>query len=270
MPRSMSGVLLTIIGVYVVACGALFAAQKKLLYFPTGNPALPAQQLLTINVDGATINVSTRSASSSNAVVYFGGNAEDVSMSLPDIAQAFPGHAIYMVHYRGYGGSSGKPSEKALHADAQAVYDHVSDRHADIVVIGRSLGSGVAVRLAAVNPLERLVLVTPFDSIVNVAKDGFPIFPVRLLLTERFESWRYASAISVATTIVAAEKDEVISLARTRALYAAFNPDIIRFETIKGVGHNDISATPAYVHALGKTQQHSAPSSTTGAAEQAH
>ena len=114
------------------------------------------------------------------------------------------------MHYRSYGGSTGTPSERALVADAQRLFEMVAKDHPRIVVIGRSLGSGIAIQVAAGNRIERLVLVTPYDSIAALAADRFRWFPVRLLLRDRYESWRYASRIGVPTTLVIAGRDEVI------------------------------------------------------------
>ena len=81
------------------------------------------------------------------------------------------------MHYRGYGGSSGKPTEHDLRQDALAVYNYVSTRHSEILLVGRSLGSSIAIGVAAqVNPTG-LVLITPFDSIQNIAKQVVPFLP---------------------------------------------------------------------------------------------
>jgi len=125
-----------------------------------------------------------------------------------------------------------------------------SAEHSKIVVMGRSLGSGVAVRLAATRPVQRLVLVTPYDSIVNVAKRQFPFMPVGLLLLDRYESWRDAPSIQVPTLIVAAANDRVIPRESTAALFRAFAPGVARMKVIADVGHNSISAAPGYLAAI--------------------
>ena len=108
---------------------------------------------LTLAADGAQVLVSVRERSGPNGLLYFGGNAEDVSYNLPSLSTAFSDYAIYLMHYRGYGGSSGKPSEAALVADALALFDKVNTEHQNITVVGRSLGSGVAVHLASLRPV---------------------------------------------------------------------------------------------------------------------
>jgi pimeloyl-ACP methyl ester carboxylesterase len=189
-------------------------------------------------------------ALTAGAVIYFGGNAEEVDRSADDYAAAFPRHAIYLMNYRGYGGSQGSPSEAALHRDAAALYEYVASRHGSIVVIGRSLGSGVAVRLAVSNRVDRLILITPFDSIVIVARGLFPFLPLGILMRDRYDSYRYAPRIAVRTLVLAAEHDEIIPPPLTDALCRAFSPERLSRVTIEGADHNDVSQSPNYWRAL--------------------
>ena len=241
---------LVIIVAYVGVCLYLFFSQRSFIYFPTEVAQAEPATTATLSVSDATLKLSVRPHAGPNALIYFGGNAEDVSQSLAAFAMAFPDYAIYMLHYRGYGGSSGKPSEAVLHADAQALYEMVRARHPNILVVGRSLGSGVAVRLAATRPVSRIVLATPYDSLVNLAKMQFPYVPVGLLLQDRYESWRYAPQIKARTLILAAENDEVIPRESTMSLYNAFAPGVARMKVITGVGHNSISSSPEYMPAM--------------------
>jgi pimeloyl-ACP methyl ester carboxylesterase len=243
--------LLLALLIYGGACLALYVFQRSLLYFPQpagfGNAAT-----LALAVDGAELRVAVRPHDGPKALIYFGGNAEDVSASLPQLAAALPGYAIYALHYRGYGGSSGTPTEATLHADALALFDKVRTQHAEIALVGRSLGSGVAVRLASLRPVSRLVLVTPYDSILEVAKRQFPYFPVSWLLTDKYESWRAAPAIRVPTLLLQAEHDEVIPAASTARLNAAFAHGIASLVVIGGTGHNTISLPPQYMEEIRK------------------
>jgi pimeloyl-ACP methyl ester carboxylesterase len=95
-----------------------------------------------------------------------------------------------------------------------------------------------------------LVLVTPYDSIEEIAAKQFPCFPVRWLLTDKFESWRYAPAVRVPTLILQAEHDAVIPAASTVRLHAAFTQASASLVVIPGVGHNDISGTTQYVESI--------------------
>jgi len=236
--------------VYLGLCGFLFLYQRNLIYFPQPRSPGSGATTLTLPVAGAQVLVSSRQRSGPNALLYFGGNAEDVSYSLPGLSTAFPDYAVYLLHYRGYGGSSGKPSEAALFGDALILFDKVRTEHQDIVVVGRSLGSGVAVHLASLRPVSRLVLVTPYDSLQELAAQQFPYLPVRWLLQDKFESWRYAQQVAAPTLVVAAEHDEVIPLASTEALYKHFRAGVASFKVVAGTSHNTISQSPEYMPLL--------------------
>jgi hypothetical protein len=236
--------------VYVGLCAALFFFQRSLIYFP--QPRSPGSNVATIalQADGHEVLVTTRAHAGPDALVYFGGNAEDVSWNLPDLSRAFPEHAIYLMHYRGYGGSGGAPSEAALFADALALFDRVHAQHPNVVAIGRSLGTGVAVHLASVRPVQRLVLVTPYDSLADIAAGRFPMFPVRWMLRDRFESRTYAAKVSAPTLLIGAEHDEVVPLRSAELLVTRFRPGVARLVVLPGTGHNTVSDHPRYLPLL--------------------
>ena len=237
-----------LVAVYAGLCGVLFFAQRALLFHPV--PALGRVPTATLDVPGATLRIATQPHDGPRALLYFGGNAEDVSRTVPELAAAFPGHAIYAQHYRGYGGSGGSPSERALHADAVAVFDDVRSRHPDIDVVGRSLGSAVATRLAATKPVRRLVLVTPFDSILALGGRLFPFLPVRFLLADRFETVKDAPRVAVPTLVISAGSDEIVPGDHTRRLIEAFQPGIVAERAFPAAGHNDVSFDPAYLDSI--------------------
>jgi len=236
--------------VYVGLCAALFFFQRSLIYYPQRRPYGDASATLPLAVDGAELVISVRAHEGPNAIVYFGGNGESVTYNLPSFSDAFPEHALYLMNYRGYGGSSGTPNEADIAQDALALFDYVHARHPNVIVMGRSLGSGVAIRLASLRPAARLVLITPFASIVELGASQFPMFPVKWLIRDRYESWRYAPLIDVPTLLVVAERDEIIPRASTDDLYARFQPGIATLRVIPATGHNSISATPMYVATL--------------------
>lgn len=238
-----------IIILYLGLCGILFINQRSLIYFPQPR-SISNGATLTLLAGDAQVLVTTRQHNGPRALLYFGGNAEDVSYSLPNLSSAFPDYAIYLLHYRGYGGSSGSPSETALFTDAIALFDKVHAAHQKIVVVGRSLGSGVAVRLASVRPVARLVLVTPYDSLQKLAAKQFPYIPVRWLLLDKYESWRYAEHVTAPTLIVAAEHDEIIPRTNTEALYRRFHTGVATFKMVAGASHNSISENPEYMRLL--------------------
>ncbi len=243
-------IAVVVILAYCGLCAALFLYQRKLIYLPQPRTPVSGATVITLPVDGARVLVTAQPRSGPKALLYFGGNAEDVAVSLPGLASTFADHAVYLLHYRGYGGSSGSPSEAALIADALALFDQVRSEHPHIVVVGRSLGSGVAVHLASLRPVARLVLVTPYDSLLDLAAAQFAYVPVRWLLRDKFESWRYAPLIEVPTLVVVAEHDEVIPRKSTDALLSHFRAGVATFKVIAGASHNSLLENPAYLPLL--------------------
>ena len=243
--RVVIGAVRWLLRIYLLLCGVLFFVQRSLLFHPV--PAVGGGAVVSLDVDGVSLRIATRPHDGPRALLYFGGNAEDVSQTVPELAAAFPDRAIYALHYRGYGGSGGRPSEAALHGDAAAVFDDVAARHPEIDIIGRSLGSALATRLAATKPVRRLVLVTPFDSILAIAGRLFPWLPVRLLLADPFESVRDAPRVSVPTLVITAGRDDVVPVLHTRRLVEAFAPGIVTERLFPDAGHNDISLDTDYL-----------------------
>jgi len=246
----MFSLLAILAAFYVAICVAVWVFQRSLIYFPQPLAISHPSTLLRLVVDDGEVLVSVRPHAGPNALIYFGGNAEDVSLNLPEFAEAFPEHALYLMHYRGYGGSSGSPSEEAIQRDALALFDRVHAMHPRTVVMGRSLGAAVAIRLASQRPASRLVMITPFDSLLAFAARQFPYLPIKWLLKDKFESSTYAARIQVPTLLVVAEQDEIIPRASSEALYRHFAPGVAALKVIPGKGHNSISESPVYLELL--------------------
>jgi len=181
-------------------------------------------------------------------VLYFGGNAEEVSWML-DQRAAFGGWDLALVNYRGYGASTGKPSETRLFEDALAVYDQLAARPdvdaKRIVAIGRSLGSGVATYLASQRPLAGVVLIAPFDSITAVGQRHYPYLPVRWLMGNRYDSLSRAPAIRAPLLMITGGRDQIIPAAHSERLYAAWAGPKQAFK-LPSADHNDLQEHEAY------------------------
>ena len=247
MKRILIIALLLIAAGYFAICGLLFFYQRSFLYFPTPELKMSGSTSFSLTNEGETIKIWTRTVESSDAIIYFGGNAEDVSNGFLRFSALLPNQNLYFVNYRGYGGSTGTPSEAALFSDALAVYDSIREKHQNISVIGRSIGSGVAAYLAATRKVEKLVLVTPYDTIENVAKKRFPIFPVSLILQDKFDSASRAPTIEAKILMIVAEVDEVIPRANSDALAARFQSHRLIEKVIQGTNHNSIGMSPEYL-----------------------
>jgi hypothetical protein len=159
------------------------------------------------------------------------------------------------MNYRGYGDSEGKPSQKALCSDALYILDTLTARESialeNVVVVGRSLGSGVAVDVAAHRPVRGVILITPFDSLLNVARHHYPYLPVRLLLRHPFDSAALARTLKIPALVLMGDQDDIIPNAHSLSLTRRWGGPV---ETvmIEGVGHNDIQTNERYWRAINR------------------
>jgi pimeloyl-ACP methyl ester carboxylesterase len=243
-------VLGLVVAVYALLCAWVYARQRSMIYYPVPERASTFGEAISLPVEGAVLKIWTVRRPGSRALLYFGGNAEDVSGSLGEFAQALPERSLYFVNYRGYGGSTGAPTEAVLVADALAIFDTLRNDYDEIAVVGRSLGSGVAVQLAAARPVSKLVLVTPFDSLARVGQGAMPWLPVSLLMQDRYESARFAPQLTCPTLLLIAAADAVIPPAHAKTLLAAFAAGRARAVEVPAAGHNDIQLMPQYYHEI--------------------
>ena len=257
---------LLLIGVaaYAGLCVLLYLFQDRLIFYRQPLPervqqvveALPGTSEIEVRTpDGVRLQGWLRHQAGPPPhplVVYFGGNAEEVSAQILDAA-AFAPWSLAAFNYRGYGHSEGDPSETALVSDALVVHDRLAARDdidaERIVAFGRSLGSGVAVALAARKPVHALILVSPFDSLRSIAKKTYPFVPVEPLLRHPFDSIALAPHIDAPLLVIAGDRDTLVPAAHSRRLADAWAGPV-RFESLPGAGHNDIHFAPRYWEAI--------------------
>lgn len=241
--------LLSILGVlafiYMSYGLLLYLNQRSILYYPTPEISHSFDEEIFEN-EGVSIRILVLHPGMEKAAVYFGGNGEAVAYSAPEVWRALPSTTVYMMNYRGYGGSTGSPSEAGIFADARHVFDTIRPRHEEVAVIGRSLGSGVAAMLAVERSISRLVLITPFDSVVNVAQGSFPFYPAALLVKDKYDSLGRVDGITVDTLVLVAELDRVIPRKYTDNLIRALSPSSLQVELLNGTDHNSVSGHPMY------------------------
>lgn len=239
-------ILLTLVVMYVIVGVYLYLNQRKFLYRPQPGVLQITEQPVELSVNKIILRGWVVNQNKDDAIIYFGGNAERPEASLEDFKYLFNNQAVYMINYRGYGESEGLPSEKHLCLDAVAIYDHIADDHNHISVIGRSLGSGVAVYLATERDVHRLVLVTPYDCMANIAQSIYPIFPVKLMMTDPYNSAQRVQNITAPTLIIKAENDEVIPAESTDDLVKHFCLITPQVATVHNATHNDIQLYTGY------------------------
>ena len=191
-------------------------------------------------------------ASPAPLVLYFGGNAEEVSWMLEQVGNA-PSVGWLITAYRGYGASEGQPSERALIADALLWYEYarklpgVDTRR--IYAFGRSLGSGVAVPLAAGSKLAGVILVTPPDSLTALAQHYYPFLPVRWILRHPFDSLALAPRIDVPLLCFIAARDEVVPPVHSERLFEAWGGPKLRV-LLEGATHNTTDEAVQFWHEI--------------------
>jgi fermentation-respiration switch protein FrsA (DUF1100 family) len=220
------------------------------MYFPDGARIPPSNYGLTGVAervldapDGALlVGWYGRAAPGRPTVLYFHGNAGNLASRSERVRKYIArGYGIFMPSYRSYSGSTGSPTERANVADAKLAYEALrKDGIApdDIILYGESLGSGVAVQVAAEKRVGGIVLDAPYTSIVDVAAGAYPFLPVRPFMIDRYDTMRYLRDVKAPLLVVHGEDDEVIPVTMGRAVYAAANgpKEIVTFP---GAGHSD-------------------------------
>jgi fermentation-respiration switch protein FrsA (DUF1100 family) len=214
--------------IYAAIALAAYLGQRRLMYFPDTVRVPPAEAGLA-SVEERVLKTPDgerviawygRALRGQPTLLYFHGNGGSLEDRAPRIARFMAeGWGVYMMTYRGYGGSSGSPTEANNVADARLAHaalvrEGVSPR--SIVAYGESLGSGIAVRIAAELPLAGLVLDAPFTSAVDLGARAYPFLPVRLLLIDRYETTRHIAGVKVPLLILHGERDTVVPVAMGR------------------------------------------------------
>ncbi len=234
---------------------AAWFGQERLIFFPqpgSGTSHLPVgtEALQVVAGDGTRLAgfLVPRGTPPAPVLLYFGGNAEEISWSLAD--GRWPrGWTVAGVNYRGYGTSEGRPGERDLLDDGLAAFDALAARPdvdaRRIVVVGRSLGTGVAVHVAASRPVAGAILISPFDSLVEVGRMHYPWLPVDWLLRHRFDSTALAASIQVPMLTIVGAADGIIPPVRSRALFDAWAGPTT-WVAVSGADHNDLGRTPAF------------------------
>ena len=235
---------------YIGLVAVMYLAQRSLMYFPETLRTTPAQaglpeaeEVTLDTADGERViawHIAPRG--DQPIILYFHGNGGALRYRVDRYrALTKDGTGLVALSYRGYGGSSGRPSEAGLIEDARATYAFATKRYpeARLVLWGESLGTGVAVALAAEKKVARLVLEAPFLSAVSVAASVYWFVPVRWLMNDQFRSDQRIRDVTAPVLIVHGDRDDVIPIESGEQLYALIaGPK--RFLRIPGAGHEDL------------------------------
>jgi hypothetical protein len=254
----LGGILLAL---WVLVVFALWWQQDRLMFAGWGFRLVQAsglepgdERLEWRTPDGVRLVGALRRARrgpSRGLLLVCGGNAEETDWRLRHLGAIVDDVDVATFFYRGFGPSGGRPDQAAIVADAALIRDDLAARlrPARVVVVGFSLGSGVAAQLARLRPLAGLVLVTPFDSIAGVAADRYPWAPVRWLIRHPFRSDEALAGLDLPVAVIGATHDHVVPPARTRKLIAALRrPVLVRW--VDQADHVSLYEEPAYRAAL--------------------
>lgn len=241
--------VLVLTGLYVAAGVLLAIFQRRLQYFPVvSDPPLPATpdfdgiEDVTLRAeDGTRLRAWYWPGARSPTVLMFhgnGGNRYHRQLWMRDIHEL--GYGVFVLDYRGYGGSGGSPSEEGLYADARAACAWLEERvDARIVYYGESLGSGVAIETALHRPPAGVVIQGGFSSVTEVAQRSYPVFPVGLVLRDRYENSAKIGRLSCPVLIVHGDRDSIIPVDLARKLHSAAGAGA-ELWIVPGADHNDL------------------------------
>ena len=214
--------LLFVLVGYCFTGAAVYFQQDTLLFHPrpiSDQTALSANSRYAYQVSQEGISLHGwlfrlgKISAKTPLIIYYGGNAEEVSTLIKNKDQWSAG-ALLLMNYRGYGNSEGKPSAEALKQDALLIFDQVlaelAIQPSQVVLVGRSLGSGIATYVTAKRQVASTILITPYDSMANVAQHHYPWLPVSILLKHRFDSASLAKTITSPALILLASTDQIV------------------------------------------------------------
>jgi uncharacterized protein len=247
-------ILATIIGAYALMGLYLFLIQDRMIFFPPKLTEHSPQSIrykeleVTFHRDGVDLRGWLLNPGQRKLIIYYGGNAEDISGNIEDFKR-YAEYSVLLLNYRGYGRSEGDPGQTALLGDALKVFDEIvidmDLRPADVLLFGRSLGTGVATFVAGKRPVSKVILVTPFDSLRDVAKAHFRLFPVGLLMRHPFNSLANADQIQCSPLVLIAANDQIIPRKNSMNLVHAFSGKCT-VAVVEFADHNSIHMFPEY------------------------
>lgn len=247
---------------YIVICVLLYFFQERLIFFPE---KLDKSFQFTFGGDFEELNFTTKdklllngvlfkATHSKGLIFYLHGNAGSIN-SWEDVAKTYTNlrYDVLIIDYRGYGKSEGKiSSEKQLFDDLQIVYDAMKTRYAEsnIVVLGYSIGSGLAAKVASVNHPKLLILQTPYYSLTDMMQHRYPLIPT-FILKYKFATNRYIADCKMPVVIFHGDRDEVIYYNSSVKLKALLKPGDSLI-TLKGQAHNGVTDNQDYQVAIRK------------------
>jgi fermentation-respiration switch protein FrsA (DUF1100 family) len=261
---AMLKLLLVIAGAYLLLVAFVYLTQASMLYLPhiPGREFLAAPDAVGLDYedtsleasDGVSVHGWFVPGNSSRVLLYFHGNAGNISHRLYSIKEFHDlGLSVFIIDYRGYGQSSGKPSEQGLYRDGEAAWRYLAGERGiapeNIIIFGRSLGGSVASWIAAREKPAALIIESSFTSVPDIGQDAYPWLPVRWLTRFKHSTRDEVAKSTCPVLVVHSRDDEIIPFHHGEAIYGAAN-EPKQFLEIRG-GHNDGHAVSATVYSDG-------------------
>jgi fermentation-respiration switch protein FrsA (DUF1100 family) len=256
-------VIMGIAALYAAILAAGFFMQERLIFFPEKLPqdykfrlSGDDRELFIRTSDNESINgILFKNTGQTGVILYFHGNAGSLA-GWQDIWEDIrpTGFDLLIIDYRGYGKSTGKISENGLYLDAEASYNELLSagyKENQIIIYGRSIGTGVAMECAVRKKPRALILESPFTSLVDLASQIYPFFFPSLILKYHFDNQAKASLLSVPVLILHGDADEIIDHSHSLKLYNQLKHDK-EICIIRHGGHNDLNTFPEYRDTLKK------------------
>jgi pimeloyl-ACP methyl ester carboxylesterase len=256
MKRIIIKILKIVAALYIAVCGLLFFFQEKLIFFPQ---KLEKDYKFSFQQNFEEISIRTndnkllngilfKADSSKGLVFYLHGNAGSLN-SWGGVAKTYTdlNYDVFMLDYRGYGKSEGSiNSQGQLFDDIQTAYDKMKDKYSEgkIIVLGYSIGTGLAAKLASTNSPRLLILQAPYYSLTDVMRHTYPVIPT-LILKYRLETDDYIKNCKMPIVIFHGDQDKVIYYGSSLKLKAEFKKQDILI-TLVGQGHNGMTENPDY------------------------
>lgn len=260
MKKSIGKTIAIVLLIYIGICGLMFLMQENMIFFPEKLEEEyqfkfdePFEELYIATADESLLHGILFKADTSKGVIfYLHGNAGSLRR-WGNIADTYTdlNHDLFMLDYRGYGKSKGSiNSEEQMYQDVQSAYDTIKTKYPEneIIILGYSIGSGPAAKLASTNNPQLLILQAPYYSLEDMMDRYYPIIPTALLKYD-FETYKYVQVVDEPIVIFHGNEDEVINYGTSIKLQEHLKPmDTVIF--LKGQRHNGMSSNEEYLKAL--------------------
>ncbi|MGB0522766.1 MAG: alpha/beta hydrolase [Flammeovirgaceae bacterium] len=253
-------ILIGIAIIYLIICIGYYLFQEKIIFHPEKiaqdfnyQYPVPYEEHFLKTDDGVSINVvHAKTENASGVVLYFHGNAAhlyELGYVAGELASF--GYDVLLMDYRSYGKSTGKLSEENLHKDARMCYNWLLEQYdpSQIIIYGRSIGTGVATKLASTVPHQKLVLESPYYSVIDLGQYYTPYLPYKLLVRYPLKSGEYIQKVTSPVFIIHGKEDKIVPFASGKKLAEA-TPNLGKFYELDYAGHNDLGQFDTYHKAL--------------------